>query len=120
MLTNRAETLMLTIAATEKTTFEHHRAMLPEYRQSYADLLELLNEAKEDCPQYFAKKKTKKGHPPRLRSIYHAYEVDHLIPVSDGGTTTACNLQLLCIVCHDFKSAAATKRRAKESRDGND
>lgn len=43
----------------------------------------------------------------RLRT--HAWEIDHLIPVSKGGTTTADNLRSLCHSCHKRK----TKRERK-------
>ena len=33
-------------------------------------------------------------------------EVDHVIPLSQGGTDTAGNLQLLCGPCHRAKTVA--------------
>lgn len=37
------------------------------------------------------------------------YEIDHIIPVSQGGTTTADNLMLLCAGCHKLKTAQERK-----------
>lgn len=41
-------------------------------------------------------------------------EVDHVIPVSEGGSHAAANLQALCVDCHRLKSAAeGTRGRAR-------
>ena len=37
---------------------------------------------------------------PKIKRTF-AFEIDHIVPVKKGGTTTACNLRLLCCACHD-------------------
>lgn len=39
------------------------------------------------------------------------YEIDHIIPVSKGGTTTSDNLMTLCIDCHRKKTNEERKRK---------
>lgn len=41
-----------------------------------------------------------------------AREVDHVVPLWDGGTDALANLQGLCIACHAQKSAGEAARRA--------
>lgn len=41
-----------------------------------------------------------------------AHQVDHRIPVSEGGTDHPDNLQSLCIPCHKTKTAAEARRRS--------
>lgn len=43
--------------------------------------------------------------------ITDATEVDHIIPLSKGGTDDAHNLQSLCGPCHESKTAADCGRR---------
>ena len=48
-----------------------------------------------------------------------AHEVDHILPLRDGGTNDRDNLQPLCGPCHDDKTARDLRARArscKESR----
>jgi 5-methylcytosine-specific restriction protein A len=41
-----------------------------------------------------------------------ACDVDHRVPVWEGGTDADANLQSLCDVCHKAKTAAEATRRA--------
>lgn len=41
-----------------------------------------------------------------------AHEVDHRVPVNEGGTDHPDNLQSLCIPCHKTKTAAEARRRS--------
>lgn len=38
-------------------------------------------------------------------------QVDHIVPLRDGGTNTRANLQALCTTCHQAKTAADRRRR---------
>lgn len=40
-------------------------------------------------------------------------EVDHILPLSQGGTEDDSNLQSLCIECHDAKTKAEAADRAR-------
>ena len=42
----------------------------------------------------------------RLTKHPEGYEVDHIKPLHQGGTDTEDNRQLLCIECHDKKTAS--------------
>lgn len=42
-----------------------------------------------------------------------AQEVDHIIPLAEGGPDRESNLQGLCIPCHEIKSAEETRARAQ-------
>jgi hypothetical protein len=46
-----------------------------------------------------------------------ALEIDHIIPESSGGETTAVNLQLLCQRCNRAKSSAVPAEKSVESAD---
>jgi 5-methylcytosine-specific restriction enzyme A len=37
---------------------------------------------------------------------------DHIVALADGGIDDVSNMQLLCRICHDHKSAAESKARA--------
>lgn len=39
-------------------------------------------------------------------------EVDHVVPISEGGTDDLSNLELLCVRCHAAKSAEDARRGA--------
>jgi hypothetical protein len=45
-----------------------------------------------------------------LKEVPKGYQVDHIIPLSEGGTDDPCNMQLLTIEQHKLKTA---KERAK-------
>lgn len=36
------------------------------------------------------------------------YDIDHIVPLSEGGTNDASNLQALCVSCHRVKSNRAS------------
>jgi 5-methylcytosine-specific restriction endonuclease McrA len=55
----------------------------------------------------------KKGFVPR-RSLW---ELDHKLPLIDGGTHDLSNLQTLCVPCHRKKSAYEHSERAARTRD---
>ena len=42
------------------------------------------------------------------------WQVDHIVPVCDGGKTKLSNLQILCKSCHDEKSVPEKSRANKE------
>ena len=43
------------------------------------------------------------------------YEVDHILPLSEGGTNEASNLQALCLMCHRVKSNRASVGKSKKT-----
>jgi hypothetical protein len=48
------------------------------------------------------------------------YEVDHILPLSEGGTNEASNLQALCLMCHRVKSnraAVANPKRVTKNKE---
>ena len=45
-----------------------------------------------------------------------AYELDHIIPLSEGGKHTMENLRVLCVACHASETAKLAARRAKVRR----
>lgn len=46
------------------------------------------------------------------------YEIDHIIPLSDGGSNDKSNLQALCLMCHRVKSnrASSIEKPKKEKK----
>ena len=48
-----------------------------------------------------------KGRPTQAR------EIDHIIPVSMGGTNDLSNLQALCLDCHSRKTASESRARRR-------
>lgn len=47
---------------------------------------------------------------------YGSYgEIDHRIALADGGDNSKINLWLLCLACHDLKTAMDRNRRRKQS-----
>ena len=44
-------------------------------------------------------------HPHLLARQSGAFELDHKVPISRGGSNGEANLQVLCLPCHDGKSA---------------
>jgi 5-methylcytosine-specific restriction protein A len=52
------------------------------------------------------------GFVPR-RSLW---ELDHIVPLIDGGGHDLSNLQTLCVPCHRVKSAQETRERAERRR----
>ena len=44
------------------------------------------------------------------------WELDHVVPLIDGGTHELSNLQTLCVPCHRAKSAGETRERAARVR----
>lgn len=73
-----------------------------EYRKGYRDPAYYrerqgcLNRAKGRCERC--------GKPGKL-------EVDHIVPLRDGGTNTRSNLQALCSTCHNAKTQEDRRRR---------
>jgi len=45
-----------------------------------------------------------------------AQEVDHILPLRDGGTNERDNLQPLCCACHDDKTVRDMRARARARR----
>jgi len=60
-----------------------------------------------------AKRMRALGFQPR-RSLW---ELDHVVPLIEGGSHDADNLQTLCVPCHRKKSAAETRERARARQD---
>ena len=52
----------------------------------------------------------------RLPKIPPGREIDHIIPLEDGGSDTVPNLQLLTEKQHAAKTAREAKARAKKKR----
>lgn len=46
------------------------------------------------------------------RTLLPAHEVDHIVPLAEGGTDADANLQALNTACHLLKSKADAARRA--------
>lgn len=67
-----------------------------------------LNAMQQQYPEWF-KRNTQGVWKPKYREASH---IDHIKPVADGGTTTACNLRLVCTFCHE-KITAEYRERAK-------
>ena len=42
----------------------------------------------------------------RICKVARAWEIDHIVPLSAGGTDARSNLRPLCVTCHKSKSAA--------------
>jgi 5-methylcytosine-specific restriction endonuclease McrA len=59
-----------------------------------------------------ARKLRERGFKPR-QSLW---EVDHVVPLIDGGGHAADNLQTLCTPCHKLKTAEEARSRAAQSR----
>lgn len=47
---------------------------------------------------------------------YKAFEIDHVRPICEGGTTTTDNLRLLCGACHCRTTAELEERRKKREK----
>lgn len=47
-------------------------------------------------------------------------ELDHIIPVCEGGADVWCNLQWLCRACHRFKTQDEAQRARVRAREGLD
>lgn len=45
------------------------------------------------------------------------FDIDHIVPLNEGGTNEISNLQCLCKDCHIDKSAKEAESRATEKRD---
>lgn len=56
----------------------------------------------------------------RCRHVFEAsdLEVDHIVPLIDGGTDYDDNVQALCIACHKQKTKAEARQRARGPRPG--
>lgn len=50
----------------------------------------------------------------RSGRIASGNHVDHIVPKAKGGTDDDCNLQTLCLTCHDAKTAADKGHRVKK------
>ena len=46
-----------------------------------------------------------------------AQEIDHILPLSDGGSESDINLQALCHDCHAEKTTAENNRRNKQKKE---
>lgn len=49
----------------------------------------------------------------RVRSLY---EIDHIVPVCEGGTSDDRNLRVLCVPCHKAETRKLAARRAARAR----
>lgn len=45
------------------------------------------------------------------------YDIDHIIPVEDGGKSIMENLQTLCVACHKKKTAEQARNKALRKRE---
>lgn len=59
------------------------------------------------------------GHRCQIRGtgcLVHGHEVDHIVPLFEGGTDDPTNLRVACSVCHGEKSTAERIRAKKRSQ----
>lgn len=54
-----------------------------------------------------------KTSPWKNKYTSHSYEVDHIIPVVEGGDNEPENLRVLCIFCHKEETAKLKRRLSK-------
>lgn len=47
------------------------------------------------------------------RRIHYTNQVDHVVPLWEGGADDASNFQTLCVTCHEAKTTGEAKRRAQ-------
>lgn len=45
--------------------------------------------------------------------LHYTNQVDHVVPLWDGGADDETNFQTLCVTCHEAKTAGEAKRRPK-------
>jgi 5-methylcytosine-specific restriction endonuclease McrA len=56
---------------------------------------------------------------PYCRAVWterHAWELDHIVPLADGGTHELANMQTLCRPCHRAKTAREAAERARRRK----
>ena len=56
---------------------------------------------------------------PYCRAVWterHAWELDHIVPLADGGTHELVNMQTLCRPCHRTKTAREAAERAQRRK----
>jgi 5-methylcytosine-specific restriction endonuclease McrA len=56
---------------------------------------------------------------PYCRAVWterHAWELDHIVPLADGGTHELVNMQTLCRPCHRAKTARESTGRAQRRK----
>lgn len=75
----------------------------------YQTMMVNLSEFDGVYPHWLRKMKTGLFRPKR----HKAFEIDHVVPICEGGTTTSTNLRLLCTKCHEQTTAELKARRAK-------
>lgn len=79
----------------------HHE---PRHRFSPKEMAEIFAERGGRCANC--------GNKIRARD----WELDHLIPLSLGGTNDRTNLQILCDICHGAKTCTDVSEAAKSKR----
>lgn len=90
----------------------HERPRIATWNDPFAEMLDLVN------PPRFAHSYS--GRSPRVfavQTIVVALEVDHVVPIIDGGSFELDNLQLLCQQCHRAKTATENRARAARRRE---
>jgi 5-methylcytosine-specific restriction endonuclease McrA len=56
---------------------------------------------------------------PYCRAVWierHGWELDHIVPLADGGTHELSNMQTLCRACHRAKTVREAVERARRRR----
>lgn len=56
------------------------------------------------------------AHPNCTKCGKQAKEVDHIIPMEDGGTHAPGNLQSLCFTCHNAKRRRENRERWRKNQ----
>ena len=90
-------------------TYSRFQSVLSQKQASRTEEnLKLIAESKLEYPALFHRNES-------LVDI--TYHIDHVVPVWEGGTSTADNMVLLCVSCHYKKTSKEATKRARRKRE---